>query len=99
MVNGGSNGPGPSLGFGAVNHCSILHQECGLVMLQIGQLGFNGCSLAGEFALPLRCPVLNVNLPSMGLRLLFLLICLLLLTKEPNAWLWCGGPQRDHQVG
>jgi hypothetical protein len=99
MINGGGNGPGPSLGFGEVDCCGPLHLELGVVMLQFGQHGFNGCSLASEFALPLRYPVLNVNLPSMGSRLLLLLIWLLLLRKEPNAWLWCSDLQRDRRVG
>jgi hypothetical protein len=56
-------------------------------MVQLGQLGFNGCSLTGEHALSLCGSTLGVHLPSAGPHLLLLLIGLLLLKKELDAWL------------
>jgi hypothetical protein len=58
------------------------------VVVQLGQLGLDGCLLTGEFGLLLCSPALGISLPCMGSCLLLLLIGLLLLRKEPNVWLW-----------
>jgi hypothetical protein len=84
-VDGGGDGPGSSPSFGEVDRCGSLLYERGLAMVQLGELGFNGCSLAGELVLPLCGFALDIHLSSAGSRSLLLLKGLLLLREEPDA--------------
>jgi hypothetical protein len=45
-----------------VDHYGPLCLERGLALVQFGQLGLNGCSLAGEFTPSLCGPTLDVSL-------------------------------------
>jgi hypothetical protein len=80
--------PSPCSGGDEVYYYGPLCLERELAVVQFGQLGLNGRSLASEFALLLRCLALGIGLLSVGSCLLLLLIGLLLLRREPDVWLW-----------
>jgi hypothetical protein len=87
VVDGGGDVPSLSPGGGEVNCYTPLRLDCGLVAVQFDQLGLDGCSLASEIASPLHSLALNVNLVCVGSCMLLLLVCLLLLRREPGVWL------------
>jgi hypothetical protein len=83
MVDCGCDTPSPNPVDGEVNHYALLCLECRLVVVQFGQMGIEGRSLAS----PLYCPTLGVDLSSVGSHLLLLLVGMLLLKREPGVWL------------
>jgi hypothetical protein len=84
MVDGTDDVHSLGLGGGEVNHNASLYLERQLEVVLFDQLGLDGRLLADKFASLLRSPVLGVNLPSIGSRLLLLLAGLLLLRREPD---------------
>jgi hypothetical protein len=55
-------------------------------VVQLGQLGLNGCLFTGEFTSLLRGPTLGVDLPITGSRLLPNVIGLMLFRRKSGVW-------------
>jgi hypothetical protein len=67
--------------------------------VQLGHLSVEGCLLIGELIVALGCPLLNINLPGAGSRLLLFLVSLLLIRGVLHSWLRYRRPHHDRRDG
>jgi hypothetical protein len=93
VVGGGSHSLGLSSGGGEVHRSDPLHLERGLMSWRRMRLGHDGCLLAGELALPLRCLTLSVGLLSVGSCSLPLPKSVSSLEGEVDVQPWCDHPR------
>jgi hypothetical protein len=99
LVDGNDDGSGSKPDHGIADGGGSLHPHRGLALVQLSHLVVEGCLLTCKLVVGLSYPSLSVDLLSVGSRLLFLLVRLLLIREELHSWLGCRCPHRDRRDG